>query len=89
MKPLRLFAIVVSTLVSISAFAQKNEIILLAHRGGCGEGMENTIGTFEKTLALGIKAIEIDVRITKDGKIVLQHDGTLKRTAGVDKRVEQ
>lgn len=88
MKLLRLFAIAVLTLASVSTFAQKNEIILLAHRGGCGEGMENTIGTFEKTLALGIKAIEIDVRITKDGKIVLQHDGTLKRTAGVDKRVE-
>ena len=75
-------------LFSFNAYAQKQEIILLAHRGGCGEGMENTIGTFEKTLAAGIKAFEIDVRITKDGKIVLQHDDTLKRTAGVDKCVE-
>ena len=88
MKILRLFAVVVLALASTTAFAQKNEIIILAHRGGCGEGMENTIGTFEKTLAAGIKAFEIDVRITKDGKIVLQHDDTLKRTAGIDKRVE-
>lgn len=88
MKILRLFAVAVLALVSTTAFAQKSEIILLAHRGGCGEGMENTLGTFEKTLAAGITAYEIDVRITKDGKIVLQHDDTLKRTAGVDKRVE-
>ncbi len=88
MKFLKLFAIAILALVSTNAFAQTNEIILLAHRGGCGEGMENTIGTFEKTLAAGIKAFEIDVRITKDGKIVLQHDETLKRTAGIDKRVE-
>ena len=88
MKILKLFAVAVLALASTTAFAQKNEITILAHRGGCGEGMENTLGTFEKTLAVGIKAFEIDVRITKDGKIVLQHDDTLKRTAGVDKRVE-
>ena len=88
MKILRLFAVAVFALISTTAFAQKNEITILAHRGGCGEGMENTLGTFEKTLAAGIKAFEIDVRITKDGKIVLQHDNTLKRTAGIDKHVE-
>lgn len=88
MKILRLFAVAVLALASTTVFAQKNEIIILAHRGGCGEGMENTLPTFEKTLAVGIKSFEIDVRITKDGKIVLQHDDTLKRTAGVDKKVE-
>ena len=88
MKILRTFVIAALALISTTAFAQKNEIIVLAHRGGCGEGMENTLGTFEKTLAVGVKSFEIDVRITKDGKIVLQHDDTLKRTAGVDKRVE-
>ena len=88
MKILKLFAVAVLALVSTTAFAQKNEITLLAHRGGCGEGMENTLGTFEKSLAAGIRAFEIDVRVTKDGKIVLQHDNTLKRTAGIDKCVE-
>ena len=88
MKTLRMFAIAALALISTTAFAQKNEIIVLAHRGGCGEGMENTLGTFEKTLAAGITSYEIDVRITKDGKIVLQHDDTLKRTAGIDKHVE-
>ena len=45
MKILRLFAVAVLALISTTAFAQKSEIILLAHRGGCGEGMENTLGT--------------------------------------------
>ena len=88
MKILKSFVVALFTLASTTVYAQSNEIIVLAHRGGCGEGMENTLGTFEKTLAVGIKSFEIDVRITKDGKIVLQHDDTLKRTAGVDKRVE-
>ena len=88
MKNLRMFAVALLSLIATTAFAQKNEIILLAHRGGCGEGMENVEGTFKKSLAAGIRAFEIDVRITKDGKIVLQHDNTLKRTAGIDKHVE-
>ena len=88
MKNLRMFAVALLSLIATSAFAQQKEIILLAHRGGCGEGMENVEGTFKKSLEAGIRAFEIDVRITKDGKIVLQHDNTLKRTAGIDRKVE-
>lgn len=88
MKNLRIIAVALLAMVASTAFAQKNEIVVLAHRGGCGEGMENVLSTFEKSLAVGIRAFEIDVRITKDGKLVLQHDDTLKRTAGVDKHVE-
>ena len=88
MKNLRIWAVALLTLIATTAFAQKNEIILLAHRGGCGEGMENVESTFKKSLDAGIRAFEIDVRITKDGKIILQHDSTLKRTAGIDKHVE-
>ncbi len=89
MKRIRVvFAICAAFLFSIGAHAQSKEIIILAHRGGCGEGMENTMTSFKRSLDAGIRAFEIDVRITKDGKIVLQHDDTLKRTSGVDKMVE-
>ena len=88
MKILRLFAIVIFAFSSATALAQKNEIIVLAHRGGCGEGMENVLSTFQKSLDAGIKAFELDVRTSKDGKLVLQHDYTLKRTAGIDRAVE-
>lgn len=88
MKFLRFFAVAVLVFTSNSVFAQGKEIILLAHRGGCGEGMENTAGTFQKSLDAGIRAFEIDIRLTKDNKIVLQHDNTLKRTSGKDVAVE-
>ena len=74
--------------LALDAYAQRSEITILAHRGGCGEGIENVLPTFQKSLDAGIRAFELDVRITKDGKIVLQHDDTLKRTSGVDKHVE-
>lgn len=79
---------VVATLFYVATYAQNNGVILLAHRGGCGEGMENTEATFKRSLDAGIRAFEMDVRITKDGKIVLHHDNTLKRLAGIDKAVE-
>lgn len=88
MKNLKLFLIAILSLASVSAIAQQNEIIVLAHRGGCGEGMENVESSFKRSLEAGIKAFELDVRITKDGKLVMQHDNTLKRTAGIDKAVE-
>ncbi len=88
MKNLRMLAVALLSLIASTAVAQESEIVILAHRGGCGEGMENVLPTFEKSLAAGIRAFEIDVRITKDGKIVLQHDDTLKRTAGINQHVE-
>jgi len=77
-----------AVLFSTNVYAQRSEMLILAHRGGMGEGMENTAGSFKRSLEAGIKAYEMDVRITKDGQIVLQHDHTLKRTSGVNRAVE-
>ena len=88
MKNLRMIAVAFLSMIATTAFAQRTEMLILAHRGGMGEGMENTAGSFKRSLEAGIKAYEMDVRITKDGKIVLQHDHTLKRTSGVNRAVE-
>ena len=88
MKTIKTILLAALVLFGFEAFAQQNEIMILAHRGGMGEGMENTEGSFKRSLEAGIKAYEMDVRITKDGKIVLQHDHTLKRTSGVNRAVE-
>ena len=88
MKTIKTILLAAIVLFGFEAFAQQNEIMILAHRGGMGEGMENTEGSFKRSLEAGIKAYEMDVRITKDGKIVLQHDHTLKRTSGVNRAVE-
>ncbi|GAB3022919.1 glycerophosphodiester phosphodiesterase family protein [Spirosoma pulveris] len=51
-----------------------------AHRGASGIAPENTLATFRLALQLAVDYIEIDVRTTKDGKLVILHDGTLNRT---------
>jgi glycerophosphoryl diester phosphodiesterase len=55
--------------------------ILSAHRGGAGAGLpENCLATFEATLRHTWSMLEIDLRTSKDGTIVLMHDPTLDRT---------
>lgn len=55
--------------------------LVSAHRGGAGPGLpENCMATFAATLRAGWALLEIDLRTTKDGVIVLLHDPTLDRT---------
>ncbi len=48
---------------------------------------ENSLAAFEAAAARGI-AIETDIHITRDGKVVIFHDDTLKRMCGVSGRIE-
>ena len=56
--------------------------IVIAHRGASTERPENTLPAFERALELGADAIELDVRLARDGVAVVIHDATLARTAG-------
>lgn len=54
------------------------KVTLIGHRG-CDIGVENTMGAFQAAEIRGYKAIETDVRVTKDGAFVLSHDSNLER----------
>ena len=60
---------------------------ITAHRGSSLEAPENTIASIEKAIEDGADYAEIDVRLTRDGSVVLIHDASLKRTAGTDAKV--
>ena len=61
----------------------------LAHRGLHGEGAaENSMTAFRRAKEAGF-GVELDVRLSKDGELVVFHDDTLTRVAGVDKRVDE
>jgi glycerophosphoryl diester phosphodiesterase len=53
--------------------------LIIAHRGDRKKGIENTIDACEKALAAGANALEIDIRQTGTGEIVVFHDFSLKR----------
>ena len=59
---------------------------VVSHRAHCGTHPENTLLGIQAALDDGCEAIEIDVRRTLDGGLVLMHDATFTRTTG-DRRV--
>lgn len=54
--------------------------LFFAHRGGSGLAPENTLPAFERGLALGADALELDIQTTRDGEIVVIHDQAVDRT---------
>ncbi len=61
--------------------------LLYAHRGASMEFPENSMAAFERAVKIGVDVIESDAHITADGHVVLCHDGTGERLAGVPKSV--
>ncbi|AKD54405.1 glycerophosphodiester phosphodiesterase [Spirosoma radiotolerans] len=52
-----------------------------AHRGNSQLAPENTLATFREVLKMQVDYIEIDVRTTQDGQLIILHDGSLNRTS--------
>ncbi len=52
----------------------------IAHRGASAEAPENTVAAFDEAMKLGARAVEMDVRLCKDGIPVILHDPTVDRT---------
>ena len=58
-------------------------IEVAAHRGNVADYPENTMAAYRSAYEIGADMIELDLHMTKDGEIVLIHDGDLARTADV------
>lgn len=54
--------------------------LLFAHRGGSALAPENTLAAFQNAANIGVDVLEMDVRLTADGELVVFHDETLERT---------
>lgn len=62
-------------------WSQSNKnIFVAAHRGWRSKYPENTLEAFKAALTLDVDQLETDVRVTKDGELVLMHDPTVDRT---------
>jgi len=63
-------------------FDFKHPMAVAAHRGDNYNGFENTMEAFETSRLQGADMVETDVRMTKDGFLVLMHDEKVIRTTG-------
>jgi glycerophosphoryl diester phosphodiesterase len=62
---------------------------IFAHRGSSAYAPENTLASFELALQHGADAVELDVKLTADGHVVIIHDQTLLRTTGKEGNVRE
>jgi glycerophosphoryl diester phosphodiesterase len=61
--------------------------LVVAHRGSRLRAPENTMAAFRLAAAEGADMVELDCRAARDGSLVVIHDATLRRTAGIRSRV--
>ena len=55
-------------------------MVVVSHRGDWRNYPENSLPAIESVIRMGVDMMELDVKKTKDGVLVLMHDGTLDRT---------
>ncbi|XPF93823.1 glycerophosphodiester phosphodiesterase family protein [Colwellia sp. RE-S-Sl-9] len=55
-------------------------VLVAAHRGAHQHSPENSLSAIKDAIALGVDFVELDVRLSKDGTLVLMHDETIDRT---------
>lgn len=68
-------------------FGHEPEVMLAAHRGQWRDHPENSIPGIRKAVREGTDVVEIDIKQTKDGHLVLMHDDTVDRTTNGSGRV--
>ena len=65
----------------MSSFARTTgRPLVFAHRGGRALGPENTLVAFDLGVAAGADGMELDVHLSRDGRVVVCHDPTVDRT---------
>lgn len=99
---IRNLAIIMVLALSFGAYAQQRsdtirarlldptypEVLVAAHRGDWRNYAENTLEGIKSAINLGADIVEIDLRRTKDGELILMHDSKLDRTTNGKGRVE-
>ena len=80
-----LSTLILALVVPAAAQAAQNpwleqRVLNIAHQGGEDEFPSNTLYAFKRSVKAGADMLELDVGVTKDGKVVVSHDTTLDRT---------
>ena len=80
------YVLIKTNVISLHA-DHMNRVTITAHRGSSHKAPENTLAAFEKAIEDGADVVELDVRQTSDGEIVVMHDENIKRVCGVSKKI--
>jgi len=61
----------------------KHKLVVIAHRGSHLKVPENTLAAYENAIREGADYVEVDLRTTKDGHLVIMHDASIIRMTGI------
>ncbi len=61
-------------------YFETGDVLVIAHRGGKGLAPENTLTAFARSVALGVDVLEMDLRQSRDGALIVLHDRRVDRT---------
>lgn len=76
-------------LLLLGFVAQTSAVDIIAHRGASHDAPENTLAAFQLGWKQQADAVELDIWLTKDGKIIVCHDSDTKRTTGTAKKIPE
>ena len=81
------FKVMVAAVMALAVQMQAFAIDILAHRGASGEYPQSTWLAFYKALEQGSDVLEMDVVLSKDKHIIINHDKDLVRTVGIEDKI--
>ncbi|MDJ0783068.1 MAG: glycerophosphodiester phosphodiesterase family protein [Desulfosarcinaceae bacterium] len=65
------------------------EFLYIGHRGLAGIYPENTLAAFRAAVSAGLAMVELDVRLSRDRRLMVIHDAGLDRVAGIPRQVRE
>ncbi len=68
--------------------ANSGKVLVIGHRGALGHAPENTMASFQRGWELGADLVELDIHMSRDGELVVMHDGDVSRTTNGRGRIK-
>lgn len=72
-----------AVLLLLASAVQGSSVEIIAHRGASYDAPENSMSSFKLGYRQNADADELDIHLTRDGRIVVSHDANTQRTGGV------
>ncbi len=82
---MRCFAFIL--LFALLAVVPARSLEIIAHRGASADAPENTLAAMKLAWAQGADAIELDLWLSRDGRIIVFHDATTRRFDGTERKI--
>ncbi len=73
----------------LQGFEINDTVAITAHRGASYQAPENTLAALEGAIDAGADYMELDVRLSGDGQVIVAHDDNLRRLTGIDRRLSE